>query len=136
MISGFSNVSSGSSQSHHQHLSSGFPVPFNLPNVLRNLLYENIDLQLDNKQKDIHTALHFSYEALQKMLEKYTQEEHEYNSKLMQEPDNKELVEKIENIKLEKMDAVQDFKHILETMAEALNKEQYGKLLKASGLPV
>ncbi|MFT7860565.1 MAG: hypothetical protein ABXS93_06485 [Sulfurimonas sp.] len=136
MISGFNNVSSSSTQPHHQHLSSNFPIPFNLPNVLHKFLYEDIDLQLDNKQTDIQTALRVSYEALQKTLEIYAQKEHEYKNNLLEKPNDKESIEKIEDIGLERMNAIQDFKYLLEAMSEALTKEQYGKLLKASNLPV
>ena len=136
MISGFGGSSRMFDHLEQRHMGGGFPVPFNLPNVLHNLLYKEDLLELDAKQKDLHTALRFSYESLDIMLKKYAQMEIEYKTKLLQESQNKDLIAQLENIELDKMDAIQHFKEILEAMAELLTKEQYGKLLKASNLPV
>ena len=136
MISGFSGGGGSSYTSQQAHLSGGFPVPFNLPNVLHNLLYADIDFAFDSKQQDLHTMLKFSYESLQKMLQQATAQEHEIRQKILQNPQNTALTEQLQEIALERMQATQDFKELLETMAELLTKEQYEKLLKISNLPV
>ena len=136
MISGFGGSTGGGYSNTQTHLGGGFPVPFNMPNVLQNLLYGNIDFGFDVKQQDIHTTLKFSYEALQSMLQKSAQQEQILRQKILEDSHNTELLRKLQDMELDRMQATQDFKELLEVMADLLTKEQYEKLLKASNLPV
>ena len=136
MISGYSNVYSSSQRAEHTHISSSFPVPFNIPSVLHTLLYGDVDLDLNDQQKDLLDTLRFSYEALQKLNEKFLLKQQEYTQKLMQNPDDKETKHLMEESKLEMYDASNQLKMLVEAMAEMLTKEQYAKLLQAVGIEV
>jgi hypothetical protein len=136
MISGF-GASRGPAFSHDiKHLGDGkLPVPFNIPNVLHNLLFENTGIEFDNKQKDVMEALRFSYNALQKMATRYAQKEQELLQKILKDPDNKQLKNEQEELQLEKFEAYNQFKDLVITIAELLTKEQYQTLMEFSKYP-
>ena len=136
MISGFSGGGGSSYTSQQAHLSGGFVVPFNLPNVLHNLLYADIEFAFSAKQQDLHTMLKFSYESLQNLLQQSATEEQKLSQEILRSPDDVELTHRLQEIRLERMQATQDFKELLDVMAKLLTKEQYEKLLRASNLPV
>jgi len=133
MISGFGS-SRGPAFSHDiKHLGDGnLPVPFNIPNVLHNLLFEDTGIEFDNKQKDVIEAVRFSYNALQKMGVRYAQKEQKLLQKILKDPDNKALKEEQEELQLEKFEAYNQFKDLVITISELLTKEQYQKLMQFS----
>ncbi len=136
MISGFGG-SSVNSDYHHSRVkySSNLPVPFNMPNVLHNLLFEDVGLGLNAKQDDLKETLVFSSKALTKMEERYAKSEREARAKILQEPDNKDYVKELEEIQLDRLEAHAHFKDLVTVMSDLLVREQYTKLLEFSGLP-
>jgi len=136
MISGFST---GSVNNDYQHsrvkYSSNLPVPFNIPNVLHNLLFEDVGLEFNAKQNDLKETLIFSSKALTKMEERYAKSEAEVRTKILQEPDNKNYVKELEEIQLDRLEAHAHFKDLVIVMSDLLVREQYTKLLAFSGIP-
>ena len=120
------------SQTKHQDL----PVPFNLPSVLHNLLFEDIELELDKKQEDMLEMMKFSYMSLGKLQQKYAEEESKLKSKIFEEPDNMELKSEIQDIHLDRQQANFDFKNIVILMSDMLDREQLKKLLKFSNINI
>lgn len=114
---------------------STLPVPFNIPNVLHNLLFEDIGLEFDSKQKDMIETLRFSYDALLKLQEKHRTKGQELLSKIMDEPDNMALKEQQSDMQLDMLLANQQFKEIVTVMSDLLKREQYEALLKFSNIP-
>jgi len=131
MISGFGS-SRGPTFSHDiKHLGDGnLPVPFNMPRVLHNLLFEETGIEFNAKQKDIMEALRYSYHALQKMGMRYAQKEQELLEKMLQNPDSQEIKEAQEELQLEKFEAYNQFKDLVIIISELLTKEQYQKLME------
>ena len=137
MISGFGGSSRGEIVSFSRHQDGGnLPVPFNIPNVLYKLLYEDIGIEFDAKQQDLLTSLQFSYKALGKMENKYAQFEQDVRAKILQEPDNKKYVKDLEELQLERFEANQHFKELVIVLSELLDRDQYEKLLKYCNIPV
>jgi len=133
MISGFGTSRGPAFFQKTKHLGDGkLPVPFNIPNVLHNLLFEDVGIEFDNKQKDVMEALSFSYNALQKMGARYAQKEQELLRKILKDPDNKQLKEEQEELQLEKFEAYNQFKDLVITISKLLTKEQYQKLMEFS----
>lgn len=119
---------------HDIHQASTLPVPFNIPNVLCNLLFEEIDLEFDNKQKDLIEALTFSYKALGIMQKKYALKEQELRVQMQEDPGNIELKKLYEEIQLDTMMANHQFKDLVGVVSESLTREQYQILMKFSGI--
>jgi hypothetical protein len=137
MISGFSNMTRPPISYGNKHIGDGqLPVPFNIPNVLQNLLFADIDLIFDAKQRDVMEALRFSYNSLEKMQQRYAQKENDIVSKMIQNPQDEKLQSKLEEVHLDRYEAYEQFKNMVETIAELLTREQYQKLLKFSGIKV
>ena len=137
MISGFSSTNRNEIRATNSNTGGGnLPIPFNIPNVLYNLLHEDIGLVFDAKQRDIIEALRFSYKALGKMQEKYTLKEQDIMAKMLAEPDNDELKEIHEEIQLDVLQAHSQFKDLVIVISDLLTREQYQKLLKFSNINV
>lgn len=136
MISGFggSSRSDGNLASHHLS-GGGLPVPFNIPLVLHNLLFEEIGIEFDSRQLDMLETLRFSSYALSRMNEKYGPRAQELKSKLFSDPDNRVLIEEQEQLQLDFFEAHQHFKELVIVLADILSREQYGKLLEYSNIP-
>jgi len=137
MISGFG----GGTRSHiiysDYHLDGGdFPVPFNIPQVLHNILFEEIGIKFDAKQDDMIEALKFSTNALKKMHEKYYPKELELKTKLFHNPDNIALKKEQEELQLDFFEANQHYKELVIVLSEMLSREQYTQLLNYSNIPV
>lgn len=133
MISGFGTSGGPIFSRQTRHIGDGnLPVPFNIPTVLHNLLFEDVGIEFDRKQKDVMEALTFSYNALEKMGTRYAQKEQELLHKILKDPDNKQLKEEQEELQLEKFEAYNQFKDLVITISELLTKEQYEKLMEFS----
>ena len=137
MIAGFG----GGARYQAQHSFSvahthALPIPFNIPKVLHNILFEELDLDLNNKQKDIIEAVRFSYTSLLKVQKIYGQKEAELKSRMFSESDNIELKRDYQDIVLDSQQANYDFKSLVTTMSDMLVREQFEKLLKFSNIPV
>ena len=137
MISGFGGSVRGETVSYSRHQDAGnLPVPFNIPNVLYKLLYEEIGIEFDAKQQDIIATLQVSYKALGKMEKRYAQLEQDVRAKILQEPDNKKHVKDLEELQLERFEANQHFKELVIVLSDLLHRDQYEKLLKYCNIPV
>lgn len=135
MISGFGGSTRVSPIIYDRyHLASNLPIPFNIPKVLYNLLYEDIGIEFDAKQQDVLEALRFSYVAFEKLQEKNKRKLQEIQSKMLQDLDNKELKKELEDMKLDMLSANQQFKDMVITISDMLKREQYEKLLAFSGI--
>ena len=67
MITGFSSTSRGDGSLSSHHLSGGgLPVPFNIPLVLHNLLFEKTGIEFNAKQSDMIETLRFSSARVKK----------------------------------------------------------------------
>ncbi len=133
MIAGFGS-SSGSNVEHYfskKHTLS-LPMPFNIPRVLHNLLFEDTAIEFDAKQKDMLEALRFSYIALGKLGEQYELQKSKLKEQILAEPDNTEIKHELEDLKLDKQQANYDFRNLTEIMLELLQKEQIEALLRFS----
>jgi len=131
MISGFGSSRGPTFSNDIKHLGDGnLPVPFNMPKVLHNLLFEETGIEFNAKQKDIMEALRYSYHALQKMGMRYAQKEQELLEKMLQNPDSQEIKEAQEELQLEKFEAYNQFKDLVIIISELLTKEQYQKLME------
>jgi len=137
MISGFGGGSRGESNVVSHHLSGGgLPVPFNIPKVLHNLLFEEIGIEFDAKQNDMLETLRFSSHALNRMNEKYNPKVQELKNMLFKHPDNLELKREQEELQMDFFEANQHFKELVIVLSEILSREQYAVLLKYSNIPV
>ena len=135
MITGFSNTTGSDTVTASRHLGSGaLPVPFNMPGVLYNLLFSELDLHFDKKQSDVIEALRYSYKALHKIQEEYVQNEQNLVAKMIQEPDNQNLKSQYENLQIDRIQAENDFKKLVEAISLLLRKEQYYQLLDYSDI--
>ena len=133
MIAGFGN-SSGSNVEHFfstKH-TLALPMPFNIPRVLHNLLFEDTAIEFDAKQKDLLETLRFSYIALGNLGEKYKLQKAKLKEQILAQPDNIDLKNELQDLKLDKQQANYDFKNLTEIMLELLQKEQIEALLKFS----
>jgi len=137
MISGFSSNLRDDSFIHSRHVGGGkLPIPFNIPNVLYNLLFEDIGLVFTSKQQDMIDAVSFSYKAVGKMEQKYAQKEQELMHEFIQSSEDNTLKEKLEELHINRFEANQHFKELVIVLSELLEKEQYEKLMTFSGIPV
>jgi len=136
MISGFGGGSRREIIDYTRYqYANNLPIPFNIPNVLYNLLFADIGIEFDNKQQDIMTALKFSYTALGKMESLHEQREQEVRAKIVQEPENQKLKDALEEMQLDRLDANSHFKDLVIVISEMLTRDQYTKLMKFCGLP-
>ncbi len=135
MISGFSSMLRHSYGSYSHHLGS-LPVPFNIPKVLYNLLFKDIDLEFDAKQSDIVEALRFSYKALLRMQEIYAPKEQEAVANMLRNPNNIKFKEEYDQIKLDELQANQHFKELVVVLSDLLSREQYAELLEFSNIKI
>lgn len=133
MISGFSSTLRHSHDSYSHHLGN-LPVPFNIPKVLHNLLFEDIGLEFDAKQSDIVEALCFSHKALLRMQEVYAAKEQDAVANMLRNPDNIKFKEEYDQIQLDLLQANQHFKYLVVVLSELLSREQYAKLLEFSNI--
>ena len=125
----------------HQNLdapssNNTLPIPFNIPIVLQNILYEDIDLGFDAKLRDMLETVRFANKAQQKMQARYTAREAELQAKMILEPENILLKSEYEEIQLDRLQASFDFKDLVTALSEMMTKEQFEKLLKFSNIPV
>lgn len=130
MISGFSSAQRPSYGAYDSSHDGNLPVPFNIPMVLYNLLFEDIDLKFDAKQSDMLEALRFSYKALFKLQEISALKEQEVIANMLRNPDNIKYKEEHNQIQLDLLQANQHFKELVIVMSDLLTREQYAKLLK------
>ncbi len=138
MIAGFGNSSAGSTFHHalnHKNTLS-LPVPFNIPKVLHNLIFEEIELDLDAKQKDLLEALRFSYLALLDLDKEFATKQADLKKQILKEPDNINLKDEYDEIRLDKQEANYDFKSLVEVILEVLEKKQIEALLRFSNILV
>jgi len=137
MITGFGSGARGDGSLTSHHLSGGgLPVPFNIPKVLHNLLYEDTGVEFDPKQMDMIETLRFSTHALSRMNEKYGPRAQELKSQLFGDPDNKELIAEQELLQLDFFEAHQHFKELVIVLSDMLSRQQYAKLLEYSNIQV
>jgi len=137
MISGFSGSSRNYTFTHSRHIGGGnLPIPFNIPNVLYNLLFEDFGLVFTRKQEDMRDAVSFSYKAVQRMEQRYAKEEQSLMQKMLQSSDDKVLKDELEELQLDRFQANQHFKELVNVLSDLLDKEQYAKLMSFSGIPV
>ena len=136
MIRGFGSSSRGQSTLQFHHISGGgLPIPFNIPIVLHNLLFEDSGIVFDAKQQDMVETLVFSTNALHRMQEKYGPKEQILKRKLFYDPDNKELKKEYEELQLDFFEANHHYKDLVTTIADMLTREQYTQLLEFSNIP-
>ena len=128
--------SSRISHTHSLDQAGNLPVPFNIPNILHNLLFEELDLELDMKQKDLIEALTYSYNALGKMQSKYALKDQELRAQIQADPDSIELKKLFEEMQLDLMMANHQFKDLVGVVSESLSREQYQVLMKFSGIDI
>jgi len=137
MIRGFGGGSRNDAFIHSRHVGGGnLPIPFNIPNVLYNLLFEDLGLEFTRKQQDMIDAVSFSYKAVGRMEQKYAQEEQELMQKMIKSSDDKSLKSSLEELHINRFQANQHFKELVIVLSELLDKDQYGKLMSFSGIPV
>lgn len=131
MISGFASSTriDYTARNKGEH-SSNLPIPFNIPNVLYTLLYEDVGLEFDAKQSDMIETLRFSYKALGRMQERYGLQEQELKEKILKDPDSLELKELYEELQLDVLSGNQHFKDLVIVISDLLKRDQYQKLLK------
>ena len=136
MISGFGGGSRQSSVHHNGvHFASNLPVPFNIPAVLHNLLFEDVGIEFDAKQKDMLETLRFSYNSLVKLQASHAQKTQELAQQIQNHPENLALKVEQEDMRLDMLQANYQFKDIVTTMSDLLKREQYEKLLEFSNIP-
>ena len=115
---------------------SNLPIPFNIPNVLYNLLYADVGLKFTRKQTDMLETLQFAYRSVGKMQARFQKKDQELQYKIIENPDDVELKEEFTEMQLDIQEANQHFKDLVTTMADLLEREQYAKLLKFCNIPV
>ena len=136
MISGFGSSARGTSVLHAHHTGNGgLPIPFNIPIVLHNLLFEETGIEYDAKQKDILETIVFSFHSLERMNQKYGPKEQELKSKLFHDPDNEKLKEEMEELRLDFFEANHHFKDLVIVISDMLTRDQYTQLLEFSNIP-
>ena len=136
MISGFGSSNRANYIRHADvHSISHFPVPFNIPNVLYNLIFEDIGIEFDAKQKDMLETLRFSYNAFAKFQASYATRTEELKEKIIHNPQDEALKQELEDLQLELFQASYQYKEIVTAMSELLKREQYEKLLRFSNIP-
>ena len=136
MISGFSNASN-SHVVHHLAHDSAMPMPFKIPIVLETLLDKGLDLDYDQKQKDLLEALSFSFSARVRMIQKTSVREKELLAQMTQEgQDTQKLKEEYNDLQTDKMEASEMFFDIMNTFADLLTAQQYQKLLQTAGVSI
>lgn len=134
MISGFSTTPRHVYGSNNFRYYGGLPVPFNIPNVLHNLLFEDVGLEFDAKQSDMIDAVSFSYKALLRMQQIYAPKEQEAVVNMLKNPDNLKLKEEHDKIQFDVLLANQHFKDLVVVLSELLTRDQYAKLLEFSNI--
>jgi len=135
MISGFSTTQRHVHGGYDSKNSGSLPVPFNIPNVLHNLLFEDVGIEFDAKQSDVMETLRFSQAALVRMQQKYAQKEQELVAKMLRDSDNKKYKEEYEEMQLDRFEANSYFKELVVVISDLLTREQYAKLLDFSNIP-
>jgi uncharacterized protein YydD (DUF2326 family) len=137
MISGF-GLNARSGHGHHDTVSfaSNLPVPFNIPSVLYNLLFEDVGIEFDAKQKDMLETLRFSYNSLVKLQASYVQKSQELAQKIVDNPNDMKLKEQKEEMRLDMLQANYQFKDFVVIMSDLLKRNQYQKLLEFSNIPI
>jgi len=136
MISGFGGGTRVNYVHHSEvHSLSHLPVPFNIPDVLYSLLFEDVGIEFDAKQKDMLETLRFSYNALGKLQALHAKKEQKIKEELIHDAQNIKLKEALEDMRLDMLQASHQFKDIVTAMAELLKREQYEKLLEFSNIP-
>ena len=111
------------------------PVPFNLPNVLYALLFEDIGIEFTNKQEDLLEALRFSYNALIRMQQKYAPIEQRLRFEMLKNNDSS-LKAEYEELQANRLQANSHFKGLVVAMSDLMDKEQFTKLLEYCNLPM
>jgi len=117
-------------------LSNTLPVPFNIPIVLQNILYEEIDLSFDAKLLDMLETVRFANKSQKIMQERYALREAQLQNEMLTESDNEMLKLEYEDIQLDRLQASFDFKDLVSALSDMMNREQFEKLLKFSNIPV
>lgn len=112
----------------------GLPVPFNIPNVLNNLLYKEINIEFDAKQKDMIEALQFAHKSLAEMQKRYMIKEQKLKKELYQNPDDGEYKEAYEELQMDVLEANQHFRELVVVLSELLTREQYAQLMAFSNI--
>jgi hypothetical protein len=135
MISGFGGGARvGHIHPTSMHFASNLPVPFNMPQVLYNLIFEDVGIEFDAKQKDVLEALRFSYNSLVKLQISYAQKTQDLAQKIQNNPDDTSLKAEQEDMRLDMLQANYQFKDMVATISDMLKREQYEKLLAFSGI--
>ena len=111
------------------------PIPFNIPNVLHALLFEDIGIEFSPKQQDLLEMLRFSYTSLENLKNTTAKLESSLNEKLLQNPDDPKVKQELETLRLEFYQANYDFKEMVGVLGELLEREQFQKLLSYCNIP-
>lgn len=136
MISGFSSAPRHHIGGYDSGKAGGLPIPFNLPGVLHNLLFEDVGLEFTNKQKDMLETLRFSQNSLVKLQQDYALKGQELVSKMIREPENASYKKEYDEMQLDMLDANQQFKELVIVISDLLTREQYAKLMEFSNIPL
>jgi len=138
MISGFGSSSTAGKHHHFsdKHHMLALPMPFSIPKVLHNFIFEDIDLKFDLKQQDIYEALKFTYISLIEFTQNFEENIASIKDKIRNEPDNQEIKNELKDIQLEMQEMNFEFKDLLEVMLEMLHREQIEELLRYSKILV
>ena len=135
MISGFGGPTRAIRPHNHESGGGNLPIPFNIPKVLYNLLFEDIGLEFDPKQQDLIEMLRFSYKALPRMEANFIKKDQELRHSYMEHSNSLQYKERLEELQLDRLQGVADFKDFVTVVSEVLTREQYTKLLEYSGIP-
>ncbi len=137
MISGFGGGARvGPVHLESVHFASNLPVPFNIPKVLHNLLFEDVGIEFDAKQSDMLETLRFSYNALLKLEQNHVQKQEELRQKLFQTPDDLSIKADLDEMNLDMLQAKYHFKDLVTVMSDLLKRPQYEQLLAFSNVGV
>lgn len=137
MISGFGGgVRVAPTNVDSVHFASNLPVPFNIPKVLHNLLFEETGITFDAKQQDMLETLRFSYDALLRLEENHAKKSETLRLKLLETPDDLEIKASFEELRLDMLQAKFQFKELLGVMSELMKRSQYEQLLAFSKIGV
>lgn len=137
MISGFGGGARvGPVHVEAVHFASNLPVPFNIPKVLHNLLFEDTGIEFDSKQEDMIHTLRFSYNSLLKLEKNHAQQQELLLQKLYENPNDFATKAALDEMRLDMLQAKYHFKDLVTVMSDLLKREQYEQLLAFSNIGV
>ena len=116
--------------------STALPIPFNIPIVLHNILFNDLDLGFSMKLQDMLETVRFAYNAQKKMQKRYAKREAEIQALLLSDAENLKLKHEYEEIQLDRLQASYDFRDLITALSDMMSREQFEKLLKFSNISV